>query len=87
MIIRSEEEIRKKAVHDVAEKMMIAARTAPKARGIDNLVIALVDEGPIAEISRKMKELVLQKGWPQTFNRDADNILNASCMVSYRHEN
>jgi len=81
MLIRSEEEIRRKAVYEVAEKMMIAARTAPKGKGTDNLVIACIDEKSIAEVSARMKELVSERGWPESFSRDAENILNAPCML------
>ena len=73
--MKTEEEIRKNALHDVALKMMIAARTAPKGRGIDNLVISCADEKTITKISAKMKELVKEKGWPSSFVRDAENFI------------
>ena len=79
--MRTEKEMRKEAIYNVARKMMIAARTAPKARGIDNLAINCIDEKEITAISRKMKELVKKKGWPQSFARDADNILSAPYMI------
>lgn len=79
--MKTEEEIRKNALHDVALKMMIAARTAPKGRGIDNLVISCADEKTITKISAKMKELVKEKGWPSSFVRDADNLLAAPYMI------
>ena len=79
--MKTEEDIRKEAIYDVARKMMIAARTAPKGRGVDNLVISCVDEKTIATISRKMKEMVDKKGWPKSFARDAENILAAPWMV------
>lgn len=43
MAIKFEEEIRQKAIDDLANQIMVAARTAPKAKGIDNLVIAKID--------------------------------------------
>ena len=79
--MKTEEEIRKTALHDVALKMMIAARTAPKGKGIDNLVISCADEKTIASISAKMKKLTKEKGWPQSFVRDAENILAAHYMI------
>ena len=76
-----EEEIRKEAILEVAKKMMIAARTAPKGKGVDNLVIALVKKEGIKEISDKLKEMAQRENVPAFFQRDAENILQASAMV------
>ena len=76
-----EENIRSNTIHNIAEKMMIAARTAPKARGIDNLVIALVEQEGIKEISDKVKEIAGRENVPAFFLRDANNILSAQCMI------
>jgi len=76
-----EENIRSNTIHNIAEKMMIAARTAPKARGIDNLVIALVEQEGIKEISDKVKEIAGRENVPAFFLRDANNILSAQCMM------
>jgi len=76
-----EEELRKDTVLEVAHKMMIAARTAPKGRGIDNIVIALVQPDEIKNISDKIKEMAEQETLPKFFLRDAENILSASAML------
>lgn len=76
-----EEEIREEAIMAVARKMMIAARTAPKGRGVDNLVIALVKKERIKQISDKLKEMAQRENVPAFFQRDAENILKASAMV------
>jgi len=60
---------------------MTAARTAPKGRGIDNLVIALLKEDGIKNVSDKLKEMVHRDKLPEFFLRDAKNILNAKAMV------
>lgn len=52
--------------------MMLAARTAPKARGIDNLEIAFVESHNIEMISQRMKEIGEEIKGP-SFLRDADN--------------
>ncbi|MCX7833331.1 MAG: DUF2148 domain-containing protein [Ignavibacteria bacterium] len=75
-----EENIREKTVRTVAEKMMIAARTAPKARGVDQLVIAIAEKELIKKIADKMKEMVEKNGAPQFFIRDANNILIAELL-------
>ena len=79
--MKTEEDIRKEALYQVAQKMMIAARTAPKGKGVDNVVISCADENLIARISDRMKELVEKKGWPHSFARDAQNILAAPYML------
>jgi len=82
MKITLEEDIRKKALLDVAERMLIAARTAPKARGIDNLVISLVDDRQTIEaIASKMKDMVRAGIAQEYFVRDAGNILSAEALV------
>lgn len=80
MTIEFEEEARKRLVKDVSGKMMIAARTAPKAKGIDNIVIATVDGQDIQTIAEKMKDMAARNQAPAGFIRDAENVLNADCL-------
>lgn len=79
MIIR-EEIVRTERLHEVALGMMIAARTAPKAKGVDVLQIAMFEGDDIRHLSRKMKELAEPLG-KMFFMRDADNILQAGAVV------
>ncbi len=72
---------RGKNLMEVAEKMMIAARTAPKARGIDNIVAAAVYGDEIRQLSDKMIGIAQANGGLQGFLRDADNILAAEVIV------
>jgi uncharacterized ferredoxin-like protein len=81
MAISYEEEIRELAIDDMANQIMIAARTAPKAKGIDNLVIAKIDKEQITIIADKMKELVLNNAAGEFFIRDADNVLKSTCVI------
>lgn len=60
--------------------MMTAARTAPKAKGVDNLEIAMVTGGALATLSGRMRELGVKLGMA-FFERDADNILKAEAVV------
>ncbi len=83
MSIKFEEQSRKDALMEVARRMLIAARTAPKAGGIDNLVMAIIGREEIAKIAEKMKELVELKNAQESFLRDAENILAADCMVLF----
>jgi uncharacterized ferredoxin-like protein len=83
MKVFNEEDLREDAVLDVARKMMTAARTAPRAKGIDNIVIGLLKEDGIKEVSDKMIEMVNKYDLPDFFLRDAVNILSAQAMVVF----
>lgn len=80
-MIKFEEEARKKALLDVASRMMIAAKTAPKGRGIDNIVVAVIEREEIQKISTKMMELVQRNGAHEAFHRDAENLLASDVAV------
>ena len=80
-MIKFEEESRKKALLDVADRMMIAARTAPKGKGIDNIVAAVVGHEEIKKISDKMIELFRDHGAHDAFHRDAENIASSDVLV------
>ncbi|MGM0441011.1 MAG: ferredoxin domain-containing protein [Elusimicrobiota bacterium] len=71
----------KKGVRDVANFMAIAARTAPKARGRDNLVIKIFKKNELKELADNMIETGKKTSRPQTFKRDADNIEKADCLL------
>lgn len=80
MKIKFEEETREETVKRVAEAMLAAARTAPKGRGIDNLVMAVVDRDGIKEISETLKIISSRNPSATFLQRDALNILSAQCM-------
>jgi uncharacterized ferredoxin-like protein len=46
-----------KAVEMVAELMALSARTAPKGRGQDSIVIKVVAGEELAELSRELRRL------------------------------
>jgi uncharacterized ferredoxin-like protein len=81
MSILFEENLRKGTLADTAKKMLAAARTAPKARGFDNLVLALVEKEEIEKITEKMIEMVDRGEAAEFFIRDAKSILKADVMV------
>ncbi|NLG15883.1 MAG: ferredoxin [Fibrobacter sp.] len=81
MSIINEEEIRKETLVEIAKKMMIAARTAPKAKGIDNLVITIAEGETISKIAAKMKEMVENGTRPEFYLRDAGNILVSDVIL------
>ncbi len=81
MSVIREEDARTDIVDEVARRMMVAARTAPKGKGIDNLEIAVLDEEGINRISKKLAEIVERDGTPAFFRRDMENVLAACRMV------
>ena len=80
MSIISEEEVKLKSLRNVAELMLIAAKTAPKGRGTDHLYLAILEEEEIKKVSDKMKEIG-QKTGAHYFSRDAENILQSPVLV------
>jgi len=78
----SSDEAEKKAIRQVANLMLAAARTAPKARGIDNLVTAIVEGEEKNSIARRMFEIGKEKG-SASFVRDAKGIRFAEVLVLF----
>lgn len=76
-----ETELRKSILYNVAEKMAIAARTAPKAKGIDNLVIAIIDGEEIKKVSDKMLQMFEEGRAQDFFARDSKNLLVTEAIV------
>ena len=72
--------IKTNAIKTVAEHMVTAARTAPKTKGQDNLVIAILDKKDISKIRSKMKQISKRDNRPGCM-RDADNIKNTEYIV------
>lgn len=79
-MIENERDCRHMQVLEVARQMMTAARTAPKGKGIDAIEIAMVTNDDIQRLHEKMKKLAAEHGW-KFFLRDADNILQAECIL------
>lgn len=65
---------------DIAKKMMVAARTAPKGKGIDAIEVAVVDGPQIAELAAEMR-LVGEERGHGFFLRDASCIESAECVL------
>lgn len=76
-----EENIRTETIYSVAKQMATAARTAPKARGIDNLVIAIADKREIERISATMEEIASRQESSSFFLRDSKNIQNSDYLI------
>ena len=84
-MILNERESRHEHVLHVARQMMTAARTAPKGKGVDIIEIAMVTDGDINILSEMMVKMVAEHGM-KFFLRDAENILNAECVLFVKKE-
>jgi len=68
------------AIRVVAELMVASAKTAPKARGVDNVVsVVLINREEIETLARKMEELAEIHG--DFFRRDAESVRNSDAVV------
>lgn len=79
-MIIDERDIRKERVMEVGRRMMTAARTAPKGKGLDLVEVCMVTDEDVIRISDKMKEIFEENGF-KFFLRDAENILSADAVI------
>lgn len=79
-MIQNERDARREHLLQVGRQMMTAARTAPKGKGVDIIEVALVTDEEIESLSNKMVAMVEENAM-KFFLRDADNILQADCIV------
>jgi len=74
------EEIHKQSIEMVAKAMLLAAKTAPKGKGKDNLSYTFITGNDIERLSQKTEEIGKSCENP-TFLRDSKNILSASAII------
>lgn len=79
-MLETETDLRHSTLRQVALLMMNAARTAPKARGIDNLEIALLTGKDIDRLADRLTEMSTLPG-RAFFARDGENIRQAGAVV------
>ena len=72
--------MRAEAVRMLAEAVMVAARTAPKAKGRDLVEIAMLTDEDIERLSNMMLEVSAETGL-KFLLRDAANILQAQALL------
>ena len=61
------------AIMDVAQRMCVAARTAPKTKGIDRICSAIITDKDKDALAQEMRRLADEYGFG-FFKRDADNV-------------
>jgi len=75
-----ESQLIKDGVLNVVKLMAIAAKTAPKARGIDNISVAvLTSRDELEVLANKMEELANEYG--QFLKRDAKNVRESDAVI------
>jgi len=80
MTIYKEIDERKNTVLEVARLMLIAARTAPKGKGADNLEMAILTDNDIRFLAMETRKIGEQREY-DIFIRDADNVLASADAV------
>ena len=79
-MVYDERDIRKAQALDIAQKMMVAARTAPKGKGADVVECAVVDGDDLETLARTMEAIGEERGFA-FFLRDA-NCIRRSLYVA-----
>lgn len=79
-MIQNEREIRHELVLQAVHRMMTAARTAPKGKGLDIIEVAMVTDGDIVRLSEEMVKLSDETGM-KFLLRDAENIQQADAVL------
>ncbi len=78
---KSANDAERKGVLHVANLMCVAARTAPKARGLDNIVSIVLTGREKESLAQKMEKLGKSTERPHNFARDANSVRQAQAVV------
>jgi uncharacterized ferredoxin-like protein len=77
-------DLEERAVRDVAAMMVAAARTAPKANGVDDIDAAVLDGDDLESLARAMDDLAQQKPSPypaSAFRSNGDQVRRSNVVV------
>ena len=80
MIYKSDK-VEKEAVFEVAKLMVAAARTAPKAKGVDNILTMIVDGAEKDAIAAEQRRIGSGGDAFAAFTRDAGNVTASDYVV------
>jgi len=82
MAILKSEKIEKDAVEMGASMMALAARTAPKGRGLDSVKTLILTGKDLEQLAVAMEKKVKEKSTElPMFKRDADNVRNSAAVL------
>lgn len=80
-MITKSAEMEARAVDQVVELMALAARTAPKAKGVDNLVVVAVRAKVKDQLAAEMRRIVQEDNGLPNFERDAGNVEKSAVVL------
>lgn len=80
MPILTEVNFKDKTLEQIAFEMCIAARTAPKTRGVDLIKTAVITGEDVDNIIKKMEEIHARIG-RESFKRNAESLKECSVIV------
>ncbi len=71
------------AILAAAKAMLVAARTAPKATGVDDILTLILHGAEKDAIAKKMEEIGLERGGHphKVFERDAKNVRESEAII------
>lgn len=79
-MIANERDLREDQALDIAKKMLVAARTAPKGKGVDIIECAVVFGEDKEALAVEMEVYGAETGY-KFLLRDADNVRQSQCVV------
>lgn len=79
-MIINERDLREEQALEIAQKMLVAARTAPKGKGVDIIECAVVTGEDKEALAVEMEAYGAETGY-KFLLRDADNVRQSQCVV------
>jgi len=80
-MIYQSDKVEKDALLEVAKLMAAAARTAPKAKGVDTILTMIIDGSEKDAVADEMRKIAGDDANLASFKRDAGNVDNSECVV------
>ena len=73
---------KKKALLNIAGQIAVAAKTAPKGKGWDDISISILSDEEVELVSKKLESLSMERGltW---FKRDAENVRKSPVVMLF----
>jgi len=81
-MIYTSDSVEKEALFEVAKLMATAARTAPKAKGVDTILTLILDGDEKAAVADEMRRISESGANLATFGRDAGNVDASEYVVA-----
>lgn len=69
-------------IENLAKRIMTAARTAPKGKGLDTMQMGIVEKSDLGPILSEMKKLFDETG-RELFSRDAKNLEDSDACILF----